>query len=125
MRAWLLLISACGSSAPPAALANRPPEPAVDSNVGDDLITFSRDDDCLDHACPTYRVTIHPDGRIEWLGRDRTMQQAVCAPADADRLPAVTVMGAQSDGTDGGVEAGAVAAAGEDADALGHGSLHG
>lgn len=68
MRACLLLVVACGSSAPPATLANRPPSPAVDSNASGDEITFSRDDDCLDHSCPTYRATIHRDGRVEWLG---------------------------------------------------------
>jgi hypothetical protein len=68
VRAWVVVLAACGSSAPPATLANRPPEPGVDPDPSDDRITFSRDDDCLDHACPTYRVTIHRDGRIEWLG---------------------------------------------------------
>ena len=47
-------------------------------------------------------------------------QQAERAVADADRRPAVAVMGAQRHGADGGVEAGAVAAAGQDADSLGH-----
>ena len=59
-------------------------------------------------------------GRIERLGGDRTAQQTECAVADADRLPAVTMVGAQGHGPDGGVEAGAIAAAGQDTDGLGH-----
>ena len=47
-------------------------------------------------------------------------QQAQRAVADADGRPAVAVMGAQRHGADRGVEAGAVAAAGQDSDSLGH-----
>jgi hypothetical protein len=91
VRAWIVLAAACGSSAPPPApLANRPPEPAVDSNASGDEITFSRDDDCLDHTCPTYRVTIRRDGRIEWLGLEnvRLVGHAVgtLEPRQLDKL---------------------------------------
>lgn len=65
MRAWILGVVACGSSTPPATLANQAPLPAVDANTADE-IAFSRD--CLDHTCPTYRAVIHRDGRVEWLG---------------------------------------------------------
>ena len=63
--------------------------------------------------------------RIERLGSDRAVQQPVRTVADADCLPAITVMRPQRHRTNGGVEAGAVTAAGEDADALGHGNLRG
>jgi Domain of unknown function (DUF6438) len=92
VRAWLvvLVVAACGSSAPPPPLTNRPPEPAVDSNASGDMITFSRDDDCLDHTCPTYRVAIRPDGRIEWLGLEnvRLVGHAVgtVEPRQLDKL---------------------------------------
>jgi hypothetical protein len=59
------LLAACGGAAPaPAALHNEAPPPAV--QPGGLEVTFERTD-CLG-ACPTYRVKIHHDGRIDWHG---------------------------------------------------------
>ncbi len=57
---------------------------------------------------------------IELDGFDRPLQQAERARAQPHRRPAVAMMRAQRHGADGGVEAAAIAAAGQDADSLGH-----
>ena len=62
---------------------------------------------------------VEPSG-IERHGLDGPLQKPERAVADADRRPAVAVMGAQRHGADRGVQAGAIAAAGQDADSLGH-----
>jgi hypothetical protein len=67
IRRALVLVAACGSSQAPAPLANEAPLPGVVADPNDE-ITFSRDDDCLDHTCPTYHAVIHRDGRVEWRG---------------------------------------------------------
>ncbi|MEP6865293.1 MAG: DUF6438 domain-containing protein [Deltaproteobacteria bacterium] len=59
------MLAACGGPAPaPAPLHNEAPRPAI--QPGGLEVTFERTD-CLG-ACPTYRVKIHHDGRIDWHG---------------------------------------------------------
>ena len=58
--------------------------------------------------------------RFDVDGCDRPLEQPERAVADADRLPAVAMMRAQGHGPDHGIEAGAIAAAGQDPNSLGH-----
>src|SRR4029077_2991725 len=58
--------------------------------------------------------------RIEFDSLDRALQQTERAGAQAHRRPSVAMMGAKCHGADGGVEVAAIAAAGQDADSLGH-----
>jgi hypothetical protein len=62
---------------------------------------------------------IEPLG-IERLGLDRPLQQAEGAVAEADGRPAVAVMRPEGHRPDRGVQPRAVAAAGQDANSLGH-----
>jgi hypothetical protein len=65
VRAAALVLAACSGAAPaPVALHNEAPAPAVDQ--GGLEITFERTE-CFG-ACPTYRVKIHRDGRVDWHG---------------------------------------------------------
>ncbi len=65
----------------------------------------------------------HHAGRaaqIELLMAGRALQQTLGALANPDHLPAEAMMGAMHDRPNDRIEAGAVAAAGQNADALGH-----
>ncbi|HET9987201.1 MAG TPA: DUF6438 domain-containing protein [Kofleriaceae bacterium] len=59
------MLAGCSAAAPaPAPLHNEAPAPAVDQ--GGLEVTFERTE-CFG-TCPTYRVKIHRDGRIDWHG---------------------------------------------------------
>ena len=59
------MVAACGGgAAPPPTLHNEAPAPAI--QPGGLEVTFERTA-CFG-ACPTYRVKIHSDGRVDWVG---------------------------------------------------------
>ena len=62
---------------------------------------------------------VQPAG-IERHRFDRPLEKTERAVANADRRPAVAVMRPQRHGADGGIQSRAIAAAGQDADSLGH-----
>ena len=64
------------------------------------------------------------DAQVELLVLDRPAHQAHRALADAEDAPAIALDGARDHGADRGVEPGAIAAAGQDADGLRRGERH-